>query len=63
MYPLASQSFAVSTHPVEALSIAQPVEAIAPTAPDFVANDNQASWKPSLLVQRRRRLSRRAVRT
>ena len=61
MYPLASQSSAASTHTVEALSMAQTVPAISPE-PKIVANDNSAAWKPSLLVQRRRRLNRRAVR-
>ncbi|MEQ8557248.1 MAG: hypothetical protein RIB03_02935 [Henriciella sp.] len=61
MYPLASQSSAASAHPVEALSTAHTVQAISPDV-RTVANDNSAAWKPSLLVQRRRRLNRRAVR-
>lgn len=61
MYPLASQSSAASAQPVEAVSVAQTVQAISPET-RTPANDNSAAWKPSLLVQRRRRLSRRAVR-
>lgn len=61
MYPLASQSSPASTQHVEAMSMAQTVQAIAPET-RAVANDNEASWKPSLLVQRRRRHNRRAVR-
>ncbi|RIJ14867.1 hypothetical protein [Henriciella mobilis] len=61
MYPLASQSSAASAHPVEASSMAQTVPTISPKV-EFAANDNSAAWKPSLLVQRRRRLNRRAVR-
>lgn len=62
MYPLASQSFPASAQPVEALSMANVVRTAAP-ALATAANDNPAAWKPSLLVQRRRRLTRRAGRT
>lgn len=61
MYPLASQSSAASTQQVEALSVAQALPSITPEG-RTPANDNSAAWKPSLLVQRRRRLNRRAVR-
>lgn len=62
MYPLASQSFPASAQPVEALSMADVVTTTA-LAPKGAANDNPVAWKPSLLVQRRRRLTRRAVRS
>ncbi len=63
MYPLASQSSPVSTTLVEAVSVAPMVASVAPAPRGAPANDNQAAWKPNLLVQRRRRLSRRAVRS
>ena len=63
MQPLASQSSPASSPRFEARSSAQMVEAIRPTEFGQSANDNQAAWTPSLLVNRRRRLSRRANRT
>lgn len=63
MYPLASQSFPASAQPVEALSMADVVTTTTALAPKGAANDNPVAWKPSLLVQRRRRLTRRAVRS
>ena len=62
MTSLASQSFAASTQPVEAVSVAQAVPALGARAATPAMNDNAIAWKPSLLVQRRRRLTRRAGR-
>ncbi|MGB3627259.1 MAG: hypothetical protein WA989_15610 [Henriciella sp.] len=62
MQPLASQSSHTPAQSVEVLSTAPQATAngFATKAP---ANDNEAAWKPSLLVLRRRRLSRRANRS
>ena len=61
MYPLASQSSIASAHQVEARSVARTVAPAQPALHAGAANDNSAAWKPSLLVQRRRRSARRAI--
>ena len=63
MQPLASQSSTAVAHKAPALSTAPMVKAFAPASNGEVANDNQAAWKPSLLVLRRRRQARRAIRS
>lgn len=63
MYPLASQtnpsSLDIST---AKLAFAPAVEAKTGAIAGQAANDNVRGWKPTLLVQRRRRLKRRAGR-
>ncbi|WP_084398081.1 hypothetical protein [Henriciella aquimarina] len=61
MSPLASQSFPASAQPVEAPSLAPMVAPVRTDRTTAAANDNTGAWKPSLLVQRRRRSARRAV--
>lgn len=61
MYPLASQSSTASALQVEVTSMAPAVLA-ASQVQRTSANDNTAAWSPSLLVKRRRRLTRRAAR-
>ena len=63
MQPLASQSSTAAANHAPALSTAPMVETIATAPGGQVANDNTAAWKPTLLVLRRRRLSRRANRS
>lgn len=63
MQSLASQSSTAVAPHAPALSTAPMVKAIAPAPSGNVANDNEAAWKPSLLVLRRRRLTRRANRS
>lgn len=63
MYPLASQTNLSSLD----ISTAQPafapaIEIETGTIAGRAANDNVRGWKPTLLVQRRRRLKRRAGR-
>lgn len=63
MQSLASQSSTASTVSVEAMSVAPMATAIRNAEIGTSANDNQAAWKPSLLVLRRRRQARRAIRS